>query len=185
MPKSFVAMPRIDSASVNPSARLAAEARREIDDAADVRHPAGVQHLAVKADTESGTSWRDCWRFCAVTTTSSRPTISGAASSAAAGGVSCCACAANGHDNAAATAMRTAALLRLFIWHSPMAPAAPIFGPEYPPKRTQSKPSIIDTSVSKVRSTSLRSIMSGGDIAIVSPVVRIRSPALNAATSAS
>ena len=31
-----------------------------------------------KAETESGTSWRDCWRFCAVTTISSRPTTSSA-----------------------------------------------------------------------------------------------------------
>ena len=97
MPKSLVAMPRIASASVKPSSVLPLKpgVKSTMPRISAIRPSFSMS--PVKAETESGTSWRDCWRFCAVTMTSSRPTTSGAGSDpSGAGGVSSCASTVSG-----------------------------------------------------------------------------------------
>src|SRR5687768_11962912 len=114
MPKSLVAMPRIASASVKPSSVLPEKpgVKSTMPRMSAMRPSFSMS--PVKADTESGTSCSDCWRFCAVITTSSRPTTVSCASAAAAG---CSwASAANGHDKALTTAQWTAARIGLFMF---------------------------------------------------------------------
>src|SRR5687768_12165167 len=118
MPKSLVAMPRIASASVNPSSVLPLKpgVKSTMPRMSAMRPSFSMS--PVKADTERGTSCSDCWRFCAVITTSSRPTTVSWASAAACGAGAGCSWAstASGHDNALTTAQWTAARIGLFIF---------------------------------------------------------------------
>ncbi len=115
MPKSLVAMPRIASASVKPSSVLPLKpgVKSTMPRMSAMRPSFSISPL--KADTESGTSCSDCCRFCAVITTSSRPTTSAWGSAAACGAGAGCswARAAIGHDKAATTVAWTAARIGL------------------------------------------------------------------------
>ena len=160
---------------------LAAEARREVDDAADVGHAAFLQHVAGEGgDRERHVLERllallrgdddfveadDLWRGCGL----------------ARAGCSC-ASAASGQDKRGSDSHdgpppgSGSSCLR--------PPHRPIGQHAFPATRIRRdrgfspRPSIIGARVSKIRSTSARSMMSGGDMAIVSPVVRIRRPRL-------